>query len=306
MRNNCMKFTISMLVSSLLYGSCNINNENYDRRYYVDESGDTIARKIDWDIIVTKYKYTSKDKELLDKIVKHMELSSKTKFYTQGIYEYLCVISDMECEDYPYKSKSDFWRYYDDYLLNFCYCIYDDLLLKDNDYHFVEEENRGLFYIDDVRIRNCDKTLFGFYGKDKIVYWTDKELNKDQIELVINSDKPFSVTNEAEFILLNKEGKPIGKYASVLFYRNGDHYNFTHFHSKNEYKYSFDPQKIKSRYVAPGMTIDECRKAWGDTYRKDYDRISGAEYWYYAKGKYLMFVKGKLVDFSDNENYVEE
>lgn len=286
--------------------SCNTKNKNNDIRYYIDESGDTIAKKIDWDIIVTKYKYTSKDKELLDKIVQHMEPLSSTKFYTQEIYEYLCEISKVEFENYSYKSEYDFWKLYDNYLLNFCYCVYDDLSLKENDFHFVEEESKYLFYIDDVRVRNCKKTLISYYS-NKVVFWTDKELNEEQIELVINSDRPFSITHEAEFVLLDKNGKPNDKYASVLYYPNGDHYSFTHFYYKDkEYKYSFDPSKIKGPYVSIGMTMSECRKAWGDTHRKEYNKIDGTEYWFYSKGKYLVFDKGKLVGFSDAENNIEE
>ena len=306
MRISNILFTIIMLFALFHSCSSDTKNKNDDKRYYIDESGDTIARKIESDIIVTKYKYTSKDKDLLDKIVQHIEPFYSTKFYTQEIYDYLCEISKLEYEKYSYKSEFDFWELYDNYLLNFCYCVYDDLSLKEKDFHFVEEESKYLFYIDDVRVRNCQKTLNSHYSNN-VVFWTDKELNEKQIERVINSDRPFSITYEAEFVLLDKNGTPNGKYASVLFYPNGDHYNFTHFYYKDkEYKYSFDPSKIKDHYVSIGMTINECRRAWGDSPRKEYNKINGTEYWFYSKGKYLIFEKGKLVNFSDAEDNIEE
>lgn len=304
MRNNNLVILILFILFSGY--SCNKENKNYNSDYYIDEYNDTIARRVNWNSVVTKYKYTSKDKLLLDKIRQNMNLSFDVIFYSQDSYDLLSKISVEEYEKCSklYKSSFDFWKKYEHYLLNFSYCVFDNDRLKDNDYYFVEEANNKLFYLDGVRVRDCEKTTLGYYpyNNEEYIFWTDKILNKEQIERVIYTIKPVLLKKEVKFWLLDEKGQPNTYYANVLCYRSLDNYNFTFFyHIDKEYKYSFDPNNIKYNKVHKGMTMDECRRLWGNSneviFRKD-----GTILWKYSMEKYLIFENGELIIHSSNDD----
>ena len=107
---------------------------------------------------------------------------------------------------------------------------------------------------------------------------------------------------EVKFWLLDEKGQPNTYYANVLCYRSLDNYNFTFFyHIDKEYKYSFDPNNIKYNKVHKGMTMDECRRLWGNSneviFRKD-----GTILWKYSMEKYLIFENGELIIHSSNDD----
>ena len=303
--------SICILLTSLICFSCNTNtyNKNNYQDFYLNDYNDTIARKIDQDIIVTKYEYTSKDKLLLEKIMQNMGVFYSATFYTQEVYEKLCATYDLKHEENSdnYKKDVNFWTNNKDYLLNFCYCVYNDYHLRDNDYHFVKEEYKLLFYIDSIRVRDF-KTLQGNYysNKDKYVFWTDKELNEEQIKQVINSNKPVFRTQEVEFILLDNKGQPQKKYISVLCYPNIDSYSFTFFHYNNyEYKYSFNPDNIKLEKVSIGMPFELCTKILGNSYGYINNK-NGSKTIQYSNNTTLVFENGKLVRYFGNDDDIEK